>query len=162
MGDLNEPKKETIRITLPPSSPMVRPPAPAPSGPVRPPKGPLPPADLGPPVSPPHGAPPPAAPGPLGPVLPPINRSLESRGLVQAGPRKETVPIANSPIKAAVKLSNVQPASVPLASAIRTAPPVVANLPPKGLGESVPAQLCWALLGISALTLLIQLWNYFS
>jgi hypothetical protein len=65
-------------------------------------------------------------------------------------------------MKAAVKLSNVQPARVPLASAIRTAPPVVANPPPKGLGESVPAQLCWALLGISALTLLIQLWNYFS
>jgi hypothetical protein len=65
-------------------------------------------------------------------------------------------------MKAAVKLSNVQPASVPLASAIRTAPPVVANPPPKGLGQSVPAQLCWALLGISALTLLIQLWNYFS
>jgi hypothetical protein len=65
-------------------------------------------------------------------------------------------------MKAAVKLSNVQPASVPLASVKRTAPPVVANPPPKGLGESVPAQLCWALLGISVLTLFMQLWNYFS
>jgi hypothetical protein len=65
-------------------------------------------------------------------------------------------------MKAAVTLSNVQAASLPLASAIRTAPRVVANPPSKGLGESVPAQLCWALIGISALSLLMQLWNYFS
>jgi hypothetical protein len=183
VGDLNEPKKETARVPLPPPagaeppatnlrsppsvpvrppSPIVRPPAPAPSGSVRPSDGPPPPAGLEPPVSPPHGARSPAASGPSGPVLPSINRPLESRGLVQADPRKERVPIADSLTRAAVKPSNVQPASVPLASAIRTASPVVANPPPKGQGESVPAQLCWALLGISALTLLMQLWNYFS
>ena len=65
-------------------------------------------------------------------------------------------------MKATVKLG-VQPASVPSAPVIRTTPPsAVANPPPQVLVEAVPTQLCWALLGISALTLLIQLWTYFS
>lgn len=65
-------------------------------------------------------------------------------------------------MKATVKLS-AQPASVPSAAAIRTAPPAaVAHPAPQGLVESVPTQLCWALLGVSALTLIIQLWTYFS
>ena len=65
-------------------------------------------------------------------------------------------------MKAAVKPGSVQPGSVPLAPIIRAASPAVANSPAKGLGALAPAQLCWALLGISVLTLLLQLWNYFS
>jgi hypothetical protein len=96
------------------------------------------------------------------PVFPPINRPLENRDMVQAGVRKETARVADSPIKIAVKLSNVQPANVPLAPVIRAARPTVANSPAKGLAALAPAQLYWALLGISALSLLTQLWNYFS
>jgi hypothetical protein len=51
---------------------------------------------------------------------------------------------------------------VPRAPIIRAASPAVANSPAKGLGALGLAQLCWALLGISVLTLLLQLWNYFS
>jgi hypothetical protein len=82
--------------------------------------------------------------------------------MAQIGPRKDTARIADSPMKATVKLSSLQPASVPSAPVIRTAPPAVANPPPQGLAETVPTRLCWALLGISALTLLIQLWTYFA
>jgi len=62
----------------------------------------------------------------------------------------------------AAKPGRVQPGSVPLAPIIRAALPEVANSPAKGLGVLAPAQLCWALLGISVLTLLMQLWNYLS
>jgi hypothetical protein len=76
--------------------------------------------------------------------------------------RKETARIVHSPTKPIEKLSGVQPARAQSAPFIRPAPPQVANPPSRGLVESVPTQLCWALLGISALTLLIQLWTYFS
>jgi hypothetical protein len=65
-------------------------------------------------------------------------------------------------MKATVKLSSVQPAGVPSAPVIRSARPAVAVPPPQGLVETVPTQLCWVLLGISALILLIQLWTYFA
>jgi hypothetical protein len=65
-------------------------------------------------------------------------------------------------MKAALKPGSVQPCTVPLAPIIRAASPAVANSSAKGLGALAPAQLCWALLGISVLTLLLQLWNYFS
>jgi hypothetical protein len=28
--------------------------------------------------------------------------------------------------------------------------------------EAIPMALCWGLLGISAIVLLVQIWNYFS
>ena len=65
-------------------------------------------------------------------------------------------------MKATVKLSNVQPPIAPPASIIRTAPGTVANPPPPALLDAVPTQFCWALLGVSALLLLIQIWIYFS
>ena len=210
MADLNEPKKETERIGLPPpagakpptgnlrppSSPAIapralppkeevaagprpsarptaRPSAPAASGAARPLNGPppsisgktsdptLPPLGLIPP-SPAPGALSPGPPGSSKPGLSSINRPLENRGLLPAGRRQETASVADSPMKVAVKPGRVQPGSVPLAPIIRAALPAVANSPAKGLGVLAPAQLCWALLGISVLTLLMQLWNYFS
>lgn len=65
-------------------------------------------------------------------------------------------------MKATSRLGIAQPVYTPPAGAIRTSPPAVANPPGPGLVESVPMQLYWALLGLSALTLLIQLWTYFS
>ena len=65
-------------------------------------------------------------------------------------------------MKATVKLGTIQPTPVPPVGVVRTAPVAVATPPPVGLVESVPAAFCWALVGVSALTLLIQLWTYFS
>jgi hypothetical protein len=156
-----------------PTRPTTHPSAPAASGAARPPNGPPPPigAKASVPPPPPSGLIPPSpspvalslgASGSSKPDLSPINRPLENRDLLQAGPRQETARVADAPLKAAVKPGGVQRGSVPLAPIIRAASPVVANSPAKGLGAIAPAQLCWALLGISVLTLLMQLWNYFS
>lgn len=249
MADLNEPKKETVRITLPPRTPhrptvpvakdtarihlptrspgstpptappapstapagvrppppliapkplpptpgelskrpstppMSRPPAPLPSGGVRPPsppmgsktsspgpagaemKAPLPPPPSGsktPP--PPPSALKPASPAPPAPGQPLAARPIEDRSDSSA-PRKETARIASTPeipMKATVRLSAGAPSSSAPAGVIRTAPVQVANVPTAGLVESVPMPICWALLGISALTLLIQIWTYLA
>ena len=167
------PPKEVAAGPRPPAPAMARPPGPAPLGAARPPNSPLPPTGTNasdPPPSPlglipPSPSPGVLSPGSLGsskPGLSAINRPLENRGLLQADPRQETASLADSPMKAAVKSGRVQPHSVPLAPIIRAASPAVANSPAKGLGALAPAHLCWALLGISVLTLLLQLWNYFS
>jgi hypothetical protein len=166
------PKEEVAAGPRPPARPTTHPSAPAASGATGPPNGPPPPtgAKASVPPPPPLGLIPPSpspvalSPGASGsskPGLSPINRPLENRDLLQAGPRQETARVADSPLKA-VKPGSVQRGSVPLAPIIRAASPVVANSPAKGLGALAPAQLCWALLGISVLTLLLQLWNYFS
>jgi hypothetical protein len=65
-------------------------------------------------------------------------------------------------MKATVKLGSIQAVSVPASPFIRSAPPVGANPPPQRFLETIPTQLCWVVLGISALILLIQLWTYFA
>ena len=164
-------KEEVAAAPRPPGRPMIHSPAPAASGAARPPNGPPLATDAKASVPPPMGlippspspvALPPGAPGSPKPALSPINRPLENRDLLKADARLETARVADSPLKAAAKPGSVQRGSVPLAPIIRAASPVVANSPAKGLGALAPAQLCWALLGISVLTLLLQLWNYFS
>jgi hypothetical protein len=91
-----------------------------------------------------------------------VNPPLESHGTAQTGSRKETARIADSPMKATVKLGSIQPVSVPASPFIRSAPPAGAHPPPQRFLETIPTQLCWVVLGISALILLIQLWTYFA
>jgi hypothetical protein len=91
-----------------------------------------------------------------------MNPPLENHGTAQTGSRKETARIADSPMKATVKLGSIQSGSVPASPVIRGAPPAVANPPPPRFLETIPTQLCWMVLGISALILLIQLWTYFA
>jgi len=164
-------KEEVAAGPRPPARPTTQPSAPAAFGPARPPNGPPPPTGAKVPPPPPL-APTPPSPSPIAlspgasgsskPGLSPINRPLVNRDLFQAGPRQETARVTDSPMKAAVKPGSVQRGSVPLAPIIRAASPALANSPDKGLAALAPAQLCWALLGVSALTLLLQLWNYFS
>jgi neural Wiskott-Aldrich syndrome protein len=167
MADLNEPREESVQITPSPrteDAAAKRPPAP-----IRPPAIPssiplAPSAGLKPPVPPP-------APVPKS-VAPPLKAASALPGTVpvspspQVGPQKETVrvaPLVDSPMKATVKLPPIRTPSAPAAGLIRPAPPTsVANLPKPGLIEAVPMQFCWALLGVSALLLFIQLWTYFS
>ncbi len=152
---------------LPPMA-VKGPPSP-PGSELRPPASPLPNARPPLPSTPPAAkAPAPVAPSGFKVPSPPPTPAkrgftgIENRGVSQSAPRKETARIADSPMKATVKLGQVQPTGMPFAPVARTLLPTVANQPPPGLVESVPTQLCWALLGISALTLLIQLWTYFS
>lgn len=80
-------------------------------------------------------------------------------------PQKETARVAvvpEKPMKATVKLSTVPPAEIPPAGIVRPPPIKVAAPPATGLVESIPMAFYWALLGISALAFLIQLWTYLS
>jgi hypothetical protein len=147
----------------PPVAPVsgVRPATPTPSGVIPPPNAePLPPTGLRPP--PPAPA---ARPATTKLNIPPSTIE-KSNGPAPTGPRKETARIAvmpEKPMKATVRLGSIAPSTIPAAGISRPAAPVPVAVPaPAGLVESVPTSLCWALLGISALTLLIQLWTYFS
>lgn len=203
MADPNEPKKETVRITLPstgqsgdtvrinlpprppaPSettlardTPSVTPPLlsasdtpPVAPRPVRPP-----PSPTSAPLPPPRKPPPPPTIGGnlLSEPIPPSSPTAAEiyPGAVSpdgAGPKKETARIslmpAAIPARAdAVNMKKTQP--------LMTGPP--RSIPPPALPVIVhPAEvdaptnpislaLCWALLGVSALTFLIQIWNYF-
>jgi hypothetical protein len=65
-------------------------------------------------------------------------------------------------MKATVRLSPIPPARISPAGIVRPSPVPVASPRPAGLVEGIPTAFCWALLGVSGLTLLIQLWTYFS
>ncbi len=70
---------------------------------------------------------------------------------------------------ATVKMAKTQPLlTVPVAQPIAT-PVVIPAAEPNestsdtlALLEAVPLPLCWVIFGISTVTLLIQIWNYFS
>ena len=205
MADPKEPKKETVRITLPPLPPnqppatgggdrgdtarinlptrppsndaAPRPPAAPPPGsttpgspaPPRPPlaQTPLPPAPAKrvepPPFSRPAPPPPPSggsAPGavaspPSAPkALTPIAPALATAPPLP-GPKKETARIA------AVEMKKTQPIITMPATASQNAPLTVAPTTTESIGHEIPMAFCWALLGVSAVILIIQIWNYF-
>lgn len=215
MADLDQPKKETVRITLPPGpgaepapsaarahdtvrinlparppsngasqSPAAAPPAPpTPLTSPAPPRPPVfvPPAPLSssgavasatgdslPPNPPmPFKAPPPpnlSRP----PILPPRPSPVIYPGSgSQVGPKKETARISllpdPSPIPSpAVKMTKTQPLTTMPAASVPRVPVTVDTTSGSSPLDLIPRPLCWTLLGISALTLLIQIWNYFS
>lgn len=97
----------------------------------------------------------------------------------QSGPKKETarisiLPEPTVPTSTAVKMSKTQPLlMVPSAQpAVTTLPvkssvtrPLVSPTPPAPAAvdrAAIPLPLVWAAFGISAVALLIQIWNYFS
>jgi hypothetical protein len=100
----------------------------------------------------------------------------------QGGPKKETARISILPqttpaAAASVKMAKTQPLSTtpPVvrkpAAAITPAPaasvPAARPATPVSAGgldmlDHVPLPVCWALFGISTVTLLIQIWNYFA
>ena len=217
MADSNEPKKETVRITLPPragsappdsNSESVRinlPPRPPgdPAGSTLPPRPPAPPPSIPrPPMAPPlrptvsAGTPPPPAPPvfsppsrPAGAIPPPPSRTpvlppQPPRGVPppparvavpsnypqpsgHVGPKKETARISILPESGkpsgTVKMAKTQPLLNTPPPVIQRAPVnVTSAVPAVAMIDSIPRALIWALVGGSALTFVIQLWNYFS
>jgi hypothetical protein len=93
---------------------------------------------------------------------------------VQAGPKKETarISILPEPVRRpapTVKMTKTQPLITAPAAKIHTAPVVTAPAPPAGGApaaassrDAVPLPVCWTIFGISLVTLLIQIWNYFG
>ncbi len=203
MADPKEPKKETVRIALPPRPPGAptasrapgsetvrinmparppangapRPPAPPSGGAPRPPmsKTPLPPAPakaVAPPplfrpsAAAPAGSVPPSSPSAPRPAAPPGAAGLASA----AGPKKETARISVAPAVPArpgpaIQMKKTQPL-VTMPEPVRQTAPIAVNVAPveeeEGFIEGIPMSLCWAALAISAIILIIQIWNYFN
>ncbi len=179
MADSNEPKKETVRIAVPP--PPAKPPGagnesrdtmrinlPAhPPSTVPPPpparlpdsaKAVKPPQFLPPsPPSPPSSPKPPAAPHPM----------ASSSAASSPGPKKETARIAVLPdprpkASPTVQRKKTQPLITMPESTPPSAPLTVATNDTSAIVDAIPIRLCWTLLGVSTVILIIQIWNYFS
>ncbi len=186
MANLAGPKKETVRITLPPEPTAA--PAEAPSEkrdtvrinlPACPPVSPS--------TSPPESVPKPSTPAPRPPAPPQVltPRSGVSPAVTSAttgagaaatpplpvtpptnasSPKKETARITvlpDPPARPAVQMKKTPPLiDMPAASAPET-PLTVAPETPMAT-DQIPKPLCWALLGVSAAILIIQIWSYFS
>jgi hypothetical protein len=177
MADSNEPRKETVRIAVPPP-PAKRPgagnesrdtmrinlPAHPPSTvprPARPPdsaKAVKPPQFFPPSLSSPPSLPkPPAAPHPM----------ASSSAASSPSPKKETARIAVLPdprpnASAAVQMKRTQPLIAMPESTPPSAPLTAATNNTSAIVDAIPMRLCWTLLGVSTVILIIQIWNYFS
>ena len=191
----DEPKKETVRISLPGEaaeeetssktppapSPPARPklftplvPAPAESAVPRPPaaKPPIPPPPPAGIVAPSGGkiAAPPAARvlPPSGPARSPVPPAAPVAAPADSKKKTARINIQPDPPKPAVEIGKTQRLITVTATPAGPLPPkvAVAPQPPSAsaltLLDSVPAPICWTLLGASALLLLIEIWNYIS
>jgi hypothetical protein len=88
------------------------------------------------------------------------------------GPKKETARITVLPDpqpKPAVQMKKTQPLidlpamEMPASTVTLTpAPAPKAQPQPQLRIDQIPMPLCWALLGVSAATLILQIWNYLS
>jgi hypothetical protein len=83
-------------------------------------------------------------------------------------PKKETARITvlpDPPSKPAVEMKKTQPlidlprVEAPATKIIVTSQP---QPEPAATVDNIPMPLCWALLGASAATLILQIWNYLS
>ena len=143
-----EPEKETVRIVLPTRTPAIS---------IRrvPPK--ITPGDSTPsqPLPKPSGMENPAPPGqPAVADGPSANR----------GPKKETARITVLPrpgptAAPAINMTKTQPLVVHPTAGVPSAPVIITSKPLAAL-DVIPRPLCWALLAISAVIFLIQIWNY--
>ena len=83
---------------------------------------------------------------------------------VHRGPKKETARISILPRPVAtpapaINMTKTQPLLVHPSTAAPAAPVIITSKPLAPL-DAIPRPLCWAVLGISALIFLIQIWNY--
>ena len=179
MADLNEPKKETVRITLPP--PAAKPPGVSNESretvrinlPARPPSIPSdPPVSTAPAPLPPKAPPPPPERPVASPAVPvnipaaaklPDSPSSPLSGTSRS-PKNETARIAPRPDPTkptpTVQMKKTQPLITMPEAATQSAPLTVARDPVK-IVDAIPKPLCWAVLVISVAILIIQIWNYF-
>jgi len=107
----------------------------------------------------------PAAPDPLPELKPAASENFGGIS-TQAGPKKETarITVLPKPValpKPAVNMTKTQPLIMRPTPVVQTSPVLLAA-PSKSTDpfDSIPRALCWALLGLSALIFLIQIWNY--
>ena len=191
MADSNEPKKETVRIALP-QEPVAKPSdtnthsrdtvriqlpprqspnkmPPQPFDTPRPPVGAVVPPS---PFASPEAS---SAPSPLEPVIPsapvPDSGSVSAAPeLISLGPNKETarvplMPEAPAMPVPAVEMKKTQPLIAmphPAPQSTSIAVPTTEKAEESAMLDAIPMSICWALLGVSTVILIIQIWTYFS
>ena len=184
MTDPNEPKKETVRIELPPQ-PAAKPPDPNTKSretvriqvPLRqssdkPPVGaPAEPPPISKPAAPNVTSPqffePPPPPSPASPPKPPavstpvLTPVTPAPGSPSSGPRKETARIPLMPDPRSKPLPTVQMKKTQPLIAMPLAAPQSAAIA-VAPAEKSASPLCWVLLGVSVVILIIQIRTYFS
>lgn len=154
MTDSNEPKKETVRITVSPPTPNPQPSSPVQSRetvrihlPSRPP------TNLS--ASP---AEPPSPVRSAGAAMP--------APMTTHSPKKETARITvlpDPPTKPAVEMKKTQPLiGLPAVKTPTTTIAVTPTPQPASQIDEIPMPLCWALLAASGAILILQIWNYVS
>ena len=184
MADSNEPKKETVRIALP-QEPVAKPrdtvriqlpPRQSPNKmPPQPFDTPRPPVGAVVPPSPFASPEASSAPSPPEPVIPsapvPDSGSVSAAPeLISLGPNKETarVPLMPEPPAMpvpAVEMKKTQPLIAmphPAPQSTSIAVPTTEKAEESAMLDAIPMSICWALLGVSAVILIIQIWTYFS
>ena len=87
--------------------------------------------------------------------VPPIAAEIAAPPLANRGPKNEIHRVSILPRA----IPKTQPLSLHPDAAIQPAPMVITSRPVSSV-EAISRPLCWALLGISALIFLIQIWNY--
>lgn len=147
MPDPNEPKKETVRIPLPTQPPGAETSAET--------------TRINLPARPPTNIPPIPPSAPIAPLAPAQNppspqRTTKETARIELPTEPPSQPAPTVQMKKTQPLftmpETTEAAAVPLSMASDEEMPV----------ETVSVSLCWAVLGISALILVIQIWNYFS
>jgi hypothetical protein len=98
------------------------------------------------------------------PSVPPVRDDIAAAPSVNRGPKKETARISILPrptpaAPGAINMTKTQPLLVHPPAGMQPAPVVITSKPLPRL-DSIPRGLCWALLAISGLIFLIQIWNY--
>ena len=178
MADSNEPKKETVRIAVPP--PPAKPPGAGNESrdtmrinlPARPPST-VPPPPARPPdsvksVKSPQFFPPSLPSPPSSPKPPAASHPMASSSAASSpGPKKETARIAVLPdprpnASPALPMKKNQPLITMPESTSQSAPLTVAPKDTSAMVDAIPMPFCWTLLGVSTVILIIQIWNYLS
>ena len=146
MADLNDPKKETVRIIVsrqpssPPSPPTESRDTVRSYLPTRPPANP-----------------------PSSSADSPSPARATAAAMTAPAPKKETARIAvlSDPPKPPVQMKKTQPLIDLPAIEIPSSTVTVTPKSPLRI-DQIPTPLCWALLGASAAILILQIWNYVS
>jgi hypothetical protein len=176
MTDPNEPKKETVRVALPQEAvakprDTVRiqlPPRQSPNKlPAQPLDTPRPPPPFALPETSLAAAPEPVIPSVPVPAPDPGSVSAAPES-VSPGPRKETarVPVMARAMPApAVEMKKTQPliaAPHPSCQSASMGVTPTEKAEESAMINAIPMPICWALLGVSTVILIIQIWTYFS
>ena len=106
---------------------------------------------------------------PVTPAAPPAGAPQEERRLPSPppdsqieGPKKETANVVEAARRTAVEMKKTQPLITMPEPESTPAVPLTFTSEPQLPSQEIPLGLCWAVLIVSAVILILQIWNYFA